>query len=153
MKVKTISLWQPWASLVALGEKRIETRSWSTSHRGQIAIHAAKTWSNELHGMCCRHPFDSVLGYASVCGVPSYVRHGRVNPLPFGAVLAVATLADCVPVERVRDGLSLNERAFGDYTTGRFAWLFEDVRPLSRPFPLKGHQGLFMAEIPPVACP
>lgn len=36
-----LTLWQPWASLVALGVKTIETRSWATKHRGRIAIHAA----------------------------------------------------------------------------------------------------------------
>jgi hypothetical protein len=40
--VKAISLWQPWASFIASGAKRIETRSWATSYRGPIAIHAAK---------------------------------------------------------------------------------------------------------------
>jgi len=40
--MKALSLWQPWASLVALRVKTIETRSWSTSYRGPLAIHAAK---------------------------------------------------------------------------------------------------------------
>ena len=40
--MRAISLWQPWASVVALGSKRIETRHWSTGHRGPLAIHAAK---------------------------------------------------------------------------------------------------------------
>ena len=41
--MKAISLWQPWASAIAIGEKTIETRSWWTPHRGALAIHAAKT--------------------------------------------------------------------------------------------------------------
>lgn len=40
--MKAITLWQPWASLLACGAKGYETRSWATSYRGQIAIHAAK---------------------------------------------------------------------------------------------------------------
>jgi activating signal cointegrator 1 len=39
--IPVLTLWQPWASLVALGVKTIETRSWSTKYRGPIAIHAA----------------------------------------------------------------------------------------------------------------
>ena len=39
--MKSLSLWQPWASLVALGIKTVETRSWATSYRGPLAIHAA----------------------------------------------------------------------------------------------------------------
>ena len=43
--MKTISLWQPYASLIAAGEKTIETRGWAPPKgvMGQrIAIHAAK---------------------------------------------------------------------------------------------------------------
>lgn len=38
--MKALSLWQPWASLMAFGEKKIETRCWSTKFRGEMAIHA-----------------------------------------------------------------------------------------------------------------
>jgi hypothetical protein len=38
--VKALTLHQPWAQLVAIGAKRIETRSWSTRYRGPLAIHA-----------------------------------------------------------------------------------------------------------------
>lgn len=47
--MKALTLWQPWASLVALGVKTIETRSWSTSHRGPLAIHASKHPISEKH--------------------------------------------------------------------------------------------------------
>jgi phage tail tube protein FII len=40
--MKAITLIQPWATLIILGEKKIETRSWSTNLRGEIAIHAGK---------------------------------------------------------------------------------------------------------------
>lgn len=43
--MKLISLWEPWASLMAIGAKKIETRSWATSYRGWLAIHAAKRWT------------------------------------------------------------------------------------------------------------
>jgi hypothetical protein len=39
--MKALSVMQPWATLIALGAKHIETRSWATSHRGQLAIHAS----------------------------------------------------------------------------------------------------------------
>ena len=40
--MKALSLWQPWASLIAAGVKKVETRHWPTAYRGPIAIHAAK---------------------------------------------------------------------------------------------------------------
>lgn len=33
--MKAISLWQPWASLMAVGAKRYETRSWGTLYRAR----------------------------------------------------------------------------------------------------------------------
>lgn len=39
---KTITLWQPYATLVATGIKQYETRSWPTNYRGPLLIHAAK---------------------------------------------------------------------------------------------------------------
>lgn len=41
--MKAITILQPWAALIACGAKKIETRSWYTDHRGQIAIHAGKS--------------------------------------------------------------------------------------------------------------
>ena len=40
--MKAITIWQPWAFLLAMGAKQYETRSWETAYRGPIAIHAAK---------------------------------------------------------------------------------------------------------------
>lgn len=40
MKVLTVR--QPWASQIVAGLKREEFRSWSTSYRGIVAIHASK---------------------------------------------------------------------------------------------------------------
>lgn len=45
--IKALSIWQPWASLVAAGVKRHETRHRATSYRGPVAIHAAKTIDDE----------------------------------------------------------------------------------------------------------
>ncbi|MEU0468957.1 ASCH domain-containing protein [Amycolatopsis sp. NPDC006131] len=39
--MKAITVRQPWAWAIAKGYKPIENRTWSTDHRGLIAIHAA----------------------------------------------------------------------------------------------------------------
>jgi hypothetical protein len=52
--MKVLSLTQPWATLAAIGAKKIETRSWSTAYRGPLAIHAAKG----LAGMTHEHMLD-----------------------------------------------------------------------------------------------
>ena len=40
--MKAISLQQPWASMIARGEKTVETRRWSTSYRGELLIASTK---------------------------------------------------------------------------------------------------------------
>lgn len=46
--MNALTLMQPWATLVAIGAKRIETRSWATRYRGPSAIHAARTDGRSL---------------------------------------------------------------------------------------------------------
>lgn len=38
MKIKCLSVRQPWANLIAQGKKTIETRTWSTTYRGPLLI-------------------------------------------------------------------------------------------------------------------
>ena len=40
--MKALTVWEPWASLMACGRKNIETRSWPTNYRGPLLICAAK---------------------------------------------------------------------------------------------------------------
>lgn len=40
--MKAISLKQPWAHLICIGEKTIETRTWPTKYRGDILIVTSK---------------------------------------------------------------------------------------------------------------
>ena len=39
--MKVISIKEPFATLIANGMKKIETRSWKTNYRGEIFIHAS----------------------------------------------------------------------------------------------------------------
>jgi hypothetical protein len=51
--MRALSVGQPWAELIARGEKRIEVRSTSTSYRGCVLVCAARAWNPlgvELHG-------------------------------------------------------------------------------------------------------
>jgi hypothetical protein len=36
--MKALSVKQPWANLIASGEKTIETRTWATDYRGELLI-------------------------------------------------------------------------------------------------------------------
>ena len=78
--------------------------------------------------------------------------------LPFGATVAVCTVADCRPTGsftvdeldtmRAPEGATLdhykwNERMMGDFSPGRFGWVLTDVKPLPEPIPFVGRQGFF----------
>jgi hypothetical protein len=151
--MKAISLWQPWASAVAMRAKRIETRSWSTCYRGPLAIHAAKRCvKSELIDLFSQKHWQVALRIW-----PSERElYPKVLPweiLPFGAIVATCRLADCVPSARfgllaldnpyiTTDGY-WTERQMGNFGPGRWAWLLNDVRPLARPIPYRGSRGLF----------
>jgi hypothetical protein len=155
--MKALTLTQPYATLVAIKQKHIETRSWATRYRGPLAIHAAQGLAPVggpmgLVMLCVKSPFVDVL-----------TAHGITLPdLPRGAIVAVCELTGCWPTsgegyqtEIGDDVISFNhwhkvsdqERAFGDYTLGRYAWLLSDIRALPEPIPAKGAQGLWNWEV------
>jgi hypothetical protein len=129
--VKAISLWQPWATLIALGEKEFETRSWGTHYRGPLAIHASKKVVSDVLGT---KYFQMVLGRAGY--------HGK--NLPTGTIVAIANLVAVLEMtpDLIRQQ-SDQELAFGDWRPGRMAWKLENVRPLDAYLPATGRQGLF----------
>src|SRR5690606_28490894 len=45
--MKALTVRQPWAWAIANGYKTVENRTWNTTHRGQVAIHAAARWDRE----------------------------------------------------------------------------------------------------------
>jgi len=103
--MKTISLWQPWATLVAIGAKQYETRSWSTKYRGLLAIHAAKRFDEVQKAYCEQEPFCSAL----LAGGFS------MKNLPLGGILAVVKLVDITKTELTRE-INKRELAFGNGT-------------------------------------
>ncbi len=146
--MKAVSLWQPWASLVAIGVKRIETRSWPTSYRGPLAIHATKRWTRDVRRLCLTSHFAKALEEGGLKAA------GRASELclPLGMIVAVCELAHCVEIPagckvEWRQGEFLPpegmEFHFGNYTPGRFAWILESVRRLDKPIATAGFQRMF----------
>lgn len=149
--MKILTLWEPYATLIALGEKKIETRSWYTSYRGPMAIHAAKHgyknywYPAKMAGTL--HHFEQALDAAATRSIR--IQGHETKP---GHIVAVAEVLDCLPMEgyRCQSGLfedyplldTPKERAFGDYSSGRYGWVLEHVFRLPEPIPYKGGQGL-----------
>jgi hypothetical protein len=197
--MKALSLWQPWASLIALGVKTIETRGWATKYRGPLAIHAAQRLPRDFDNVGAFR----VTEYPDMEG-PRPTRFElmgegpdgwvREHAMPFGAIAAVCTLVDCLPIleedvdemtgpcvlmndkplswddievwepcsiqpadivdGEVRPNGSLldgfhrtetkyGERPYGEYASGRFAWMLADVVRLDKPIRCGGRQGLW----------
>jgi len=129
--MKALSILQPWATLVALGAKHYETRSWNTPFRGLLAIHASKSFSPWARDLCLEPPFREAL---------------RGRDLPLGAIVGYAHLVATYSTNRMPE-LTDTERAFGNYQPDRFAWEFRNVQWLPVPIPCKGNLGLW--EVPP----
>lgn len=137
--MRALTLMQPWATLVAIGAKQIETRSWYTFYAGPLAIHAAKSFPRTARLQCYYEPFVSTMkAYYTALGVPW--NDDWWKTLPTGAVIGVGNLAGTFSVESLHP--TELERAFGDYSPGRYGWLLEGMHPI-KPVPVSGALGLW----------
>jgi hypothetical protein len=146
--MKALPLWQPWATLVAIGAKRVETRGYPPRRFGlvageRIAIYATKGLGNprlgglteaDLHALCSELVFHQALQNADLGD-----ELGTVDParLPRGMVVATCVIdrASEMTEESIAYlmGHNLEEHAFGFYAPGRWAWVLRDVEELDPP--------------------
>ncbi len=148
--MKALTLWQPWATLVAMEVKRIETRSWATAYRGEIAIHAAAKLPPKWLGASSRSdPFRDELADLFSVRMDRDDRTGKrvgdiLRGLPYGKVVCIVRLVGIEETsEELRQGLTQWERLFGNYEAGRYAWYLEMVDVLNPPIPAKGNRMLW----------
>lgn len=131
--LKALSLTQPWAELVVLGEKQWETRSWRTSHRGRIAIHAAKKfprWAIDL----AQHNRYFVNAIKN--------KPAALN-MPLGFIVGTVKVVAIQSTDAMLDVLGHKELAFGDYHAERWAWQLANPIMLDDPIPCRGALGLW----------
>lgn len=140
---------QPWATLVVLGLKSNETRSWLIHQRGALAIHASKTTSRKVRELCTAD--EHISAALAVHGL-SY------DTLPRGGVIGLTQLRSMsrilapgapagAPLANVLNldpsTLTAQERAFGDYAPGRFAWGLEHAQALPELLGCAGQQRIW----------
>ena len=131
-KLKVLSLTDPHATLIRLGKKKIETRSFKTNYRGELYIHASSTkipkeWKNnkELMNLI------------------------KDNDLNFGYIICKCNLVDCVYMDKeFLDNIKKDKLEYlvGDYKLGRYAWILDDIEVLDRPIFAKGKLGIWNCE-------
>jgi len=117
--MKALSLKQPWAGLIASGEKTIETRSWRTDYRGELLICSSKFFDKSA---------PSYLFVDATC-------HVR------GETICMVELVDCVPMtdEHVI-------AACCQVYDGAWAWMLENIRVVKN-IPVKGHLNIFNVDL------
>jgi hypothetical protein len=126
--MKAISLWEPWASLVFTGAKRLETRSWKSNYTGPLVICASKGGLTKFDLATLLHKPDFQAGLAPLIGKPlfDYSCHGvRLQNLNYGNALCVVDLVKYWPTEEADSEFIGTDKPFGDFSRGRWIWQFE----------------------------
>lgn len=132
MKIKALSVRQPWAWLIANGYKTMEVRSWFTEYRGELLICAAKTFDEngymylldnqyeveEIRNIMLPPKDEFLRGYAVA----------RCQLMNIGPYMPIHTIRTCCP-----------------HYAGYYAWRLASVTKI-RPFRVKGKLGLFSVE-------
>lgn len=131
--MKAISLLQPWATLIMLGYKHFETRSWATKHRGPLAIAAS---AGKQGREACAPGTDLAIMLAN--------HNLTFDDLPRGAIVGVCQVDSMHKVDETWDlVLGDVELECGDYSAGRYAWALSHVQPFATPVPCKGALSLW----------
>lgn len=149
--MKVISILQPWATLVVIGAKRIETRSWNTKHRGPLLIHA----SAGKQGL--KFMDDPQLNKFLT---PLFFDDPK-DKLPLGVIIGQVNLKDTHQFAKNHSDyegvspesggfweFSEQETAFGDYTPGRYGWLLDNPVQFPAIIPAKGKLGIWEYQMP-----
>lgn len=123
--MKVLSLTEPYATLIKEKTKRIETRSWKTSYRGELYIHASNTKIPKR--------------YRENQELMSLVKN---KDYPYGQIICKAKLVDCIKmtkdwIEKIKKE-NKKEYLSGIYEEGRYAWILEDIEILNHPIYAKG---------------
>lgn len=130
--MKTLSIRQPWASLIVKGFKDVENRSWRTSIRGEIAIHASASKTED--------DWDDAIITASMIQTITFLEAekwiiesiGEFDKLPRGAILGIVEIIDC---KRERTSPWHFEENWGFY--------LQNPKEFKEPIPTKGKLGFW----------
>jgi hypothetical protein len=132
-QITALTIQQPYASMIVLPDdddraKRVENRSWSTTYRGPLLIHAGK--GTDYLGT---YPHDGMT-------------------LPFGAIVGICELADCVPIIQNRQSLPRVNEFYNrlwpwlecnEHAEGPICWVLRECRAFALPIPCNGRQNLW----------
>lgn len=142
MKIKCLSVKQPWAGLLVYGIKPVENRPWKRKPQGQLAICASQKTEPQ-------HVFRMVKAKLKKLGIPYPAELCEIN----GACIGV--------VDHIGTAWMENEKPFTDVPRGirsppselrtwwddeQFGWVFNNQK-LIEPVPVKGQLGIYSRDI------
>ena len=163
-KLFGLTLWEPWATLIAQGDKALETRGWQPpwyllQSDARLVIHAGRRWQSQQARLCEQEPFRQVLTSWPFDEATGALPAGWLPPR-LGDAVAICRLGGVIATQLDRDRVIVEaakrdadpgpfELEFGDFRGGRYAWCLADVCPLTTPVALVGQQTTFPIVGPP----
>ena len=124
--MKALSFRQPWAELILQGRKTLDLRTYSRSHRGELAIHAAKEVERQA---CLQFDLDP-------------------DSLPTGGIVGVVELVDVIPLDAATYAARADEHLGGrSFRQPLYGWVLTNPRRLEALQPATGRQMLFEVEL------
>ena len=157
MILPTLTIMQPYASLLANGKKRFETRYRRTSKRGLVAIHAGRGQYAPPTDEAQEKYFELIRQSKELTGI-------SFPCLPRGYIVGVAQLVACEYIIDANEERAIltdkrnpesgvmeirgEELQFGDFRKGRYAWIFENFFAAPDPIAALGKQGWWKTEVP-----
>jgi len=134
MKIRVLSILQPWAGFILYGSKTVENRTWRTTHRGPLLIHSSRSSVGLNRGVD-----DNWFQFAGI------IRHNAKSRPEFttGAILGIANVVGCRPAEPNRPTV------WHDFDPERkvYWWELVDAVLFQTPIPMRGQQGFWTVDL------
>ena len=127
IKLKVLTLRQPWATLVAEGIKKYEFRSWKTNYRGKVLIHAGTGIDKE-----------------------DMKKYENMNlKFPSRRIIAIVEIEDCLELDEQLNKKIITEKnvAYGNKIRTGYAWKLKNVKKINYGKDVNGQLGLWNIDL------
>lgn len=148
-KIPCISIQHPYCMAIMERKKSIELRTWGTSYRGPIAIHAGSTWYGgiKIPGRATNEEMRPIKEFVQRLSLPA-----RAGDYPVGAIVGIARLVQCRRFSSASDYEYLREQHRGsqEWDKRDYGWWLTDVVKLPEPVKTRGYLGMFGVDRAPL---
>ena len=123
--MKTLTIKQPYASMIINGYKKYEFRSWKTNYRGKLLIHAGGTVDK-----------NDML----------YFSYLNIEEYPTKCIIGECELVDCILIDKSFDQElhKLDDKVYGRHSrVGEYAWKLDNIIIYKDKINIHGKLGLW----------